>query len=78
MNLLLMKPFSFFFPVWRTLYAMDTISLDRKQVLVWLWIELTYRTFGGGDVNARTYECFVWFKKMKSWINTIYEIIKSC
>lgn len=61
MNLLLMKPFSFF-PVRRTLYAMDTISLDRKQVLVWLWIELTYRTFGGG-VNARTYECFVWFKK---------------
>lgn len=47
MNLLLMKPFSFcFFPIWRTLYAMDTISLDRKQVLVWLWIELTYRTFG--------------------------------
>lgn len=45
MNLLLMKPFSFF-PVRRTLYAMDTISLDRKQVLVWLWIELTYRTFG--------------------------------
>lgn len=77
MNLLLMKPFSVFFFNLKNFvcYGYDQFRLEASAAVVMnktdvqdLW----------GSVNARTYECFVWFKKLNSWINTIYEIIKSC